>query len=178
MEAAKRDFDDSTRFATIGWSSITIWSETLVCRHLRLIRREMAAAARSSIPPRISTQPPDRISRRNPWLGRACVATAYGGRAITLLFRGISAYAARSNRGDFRLSSLPPVRPRRLWPCRCPICTHLLLAAACAPARPRCLSVISNMTGCRAALDPTTACSTVPPLAKAYLALAVSREGA
>ena len=112
MEAELRDFDEYD----------TVCDHLLVIDHnlpeddavvgtYRLIRREMAvrrgsfySAAEFDLT-RLIEYPGEILE-----LGRACVAPAYRGRAITLLFRGISAYAARYNiEVMFGCASLPGI---------------------------------------------------------------------
>jgi putative hemolysin len=171
MAAESRDFDDYD----------TVCDHLLVIDHnlpeddwvvgtYRLIRREMAArrgsfysASEFNITPIIEY--PGEILE----LGRACVAHAYRGRAINLLFRGISAYAARYNiEVMFGCASLPGTDPKALA-----LPLSYLYYYCLAPPALRAVAVPERYVDMRQIasheIDPTTALFEVPPLLKAYL---------
>jgi L-ornithine Nalpha-acyltransferase len=171
MEAELRDFDEYD----------TVCDHLLVIDHnlpeddwvvgtYRLIRREMAARRGSFYSAgefdisRLIEYPGEILE-----LGRACVAPAYRGRAITLLFRGISAYAARYNiEVMFGCASLPGTDPRALATTLSYLYHYWLAPPALRP-----VAVPGRYIDMRQIppheIDPTTALFEVPPLLKAYL---------
>lgn len=171
MEAELRDFDEYD----------TVCDHLLVIDHnlpednsvvgtYRLIRREMAArrgsfysASEFDISPLMNY--PGEILE----LGRACVAPTYRGRAITLLFRGISAYAARYKiEVMFGCASLPGTDPSALA-----LPLSYLYYYCLAPPALRAVAVPERYIEMKRLpsykIDPTTALFEVPPLLKAYL---------
>jgi putative hemolysin len=171
MEAAKRDFDD---FDTVCDHLLVIDhnlpEDDWVVGTYRLIRREMAARRGSFYSAdefdisRLIEYPGEILE-----LGRACVAPAYRGRAITLLFRGISAYAARYRiEVMFGCASLPGIDPEALA-----LPLSYLYHYCLAPPALRATAMPERYIDMKRlplhAIDPTTALFEVPPLLKAYL---------
>ena len=173
MEAANRDFDD---FDTVCDHLLVIDhnrpEEDAVVGTYRLIRREMAArrgsfysAGEFDIGPIIDY--PGEVLE----LGRACVAPAYRGRAISLLFRGISGYVSRYNiQVMFGCASLPGTDPTQLaLPLSYLYYYHL------APPALRAVAVNSRYVEMRQIppheIDPAAAMFELSPLLKAYLRL-------
>jgi putative hemolysin len=171
MEAQLRDYDDyDTVCDHLLVIDHTLPEDDWVVGTYRLIRREMAArrgsfysASEFNIQPLLDY--PGEILE----LGRACVAPAYRGRAITLLFRGIAAYATRYNiEVLFGCASLPGTDPAAL---ALPLSYlyHYCLAppALRAKAVPERFVELQQLPSYR--IDPATALFEVPPLLKAYL---------
>jgi putative hemolysin len=173
MAAASRDFDD---FDTVCDHLLVIDhnlpEENAVVGTYRLIRREMAARRGSFYSAsefdiaRIMDYPGEVLE-----LGRACVAPAYRGRGINLLFRGIANYVSRYNiELMFGCASLPGVEPDKLaLPLSYLYYYHLAppaLRAVAAPGRYVDMRRIPPN-----AIDPASAMFEVPPLLKAYLRL-------
>jgi putative hemolysin len=171
MEAEGRDFDD---FDTVCDHLLvidhTLPEDDQVVGTYRLIRREMAARRGSFYSAsefditRLIDYPGEILE-----LGRACVAPAYRGRAITLLFRGISTYATRYNiEVMFGCASLPGTDPSALsLPLSYLYYYHLAPPALRAAAQPERYIEMRQLPP--HAIDPTTALFEVPPLLKAYL---------
>jgi putative hemolysin len=173
MAAASRDFDD---FDTVCDHLLVIDhnlpEDHAVVGTYRLIRREMAARRGSFYSAsefdiaRIMDYPGEVLE-----LGRACVAPAYRGRGINLLFRGIANYVSRYNiELMFGCASLPGVEPDKLaLPLSYLYYYHLAppaLRAVAAPGRYVDMRRVPSN-----AIDPAAAMFEVPPLLKAYLRL-------
>jgi putative hemolysin len=173
MLAAERDFDE---FDTVCDHLLVIDhnlpEEQSVVGTYRLIRREMAARRGSFYSAsefditRIIEYPGEILE-----LGRACVAQAYRGRGINLLFRGIAGYVARYNiELMFGCASLPGVDPAALS-----LPLSYLYHYYLAPPALRAVAVPDRYIEMRrtppAEIDPATALFEVPPLIKAYLRL-------
>ena len=171
MAEAARDFDD---FDTVCDHLLVIDhnlpEDQSVVGTYRLIRREMAAKrggfySASEFDLKQIIEYPGEILE----LGRACVAPAYRGRAINLLFRGISSYVSRYNiEVMFGCASLPGIDPRQLaLPLSYLYYYHL------APPALRAVAVRDRYVDMRRVapheIDPATAMFEVPPLLKAYL---------
>jgi putative hemolysin len=171
MAAASRDFDD---FDTVCDHLLVIDhnlpEEQSVVGTYRLIRREMAARRGSFYSSgefdisRIMDYPGEILE-----LGRACVAPAYRGRAINLLFRGIAGYVSRYNiELMFGCASLPGTEPEALaLPLSYLYYYYLAPPAFRATATPsRYIDMRQIPSG---EIDPAAALLEVPPLLKAYL---------
>jgi putative hemolysin len=173
MEAELRDFDEYD----------TVCDHLLVIDHnlpeddavvgtYRLIRREMAARrgsfySASEFDITKLVEYPGEVLE----LGRACVAPAYRGRAINLLFRGISAYAARYNiEVLFGCASLPGTDPDALAAELTYLYYNHLTPAA---IRPRALPhrFVEMRRLDRDSVDSRIALNKLPPLIKGYLRL-------
>ncbi|HLG88639.1 MAG TPA: GNAT family N-acyltransferase [Alphaproteobacteria bacterium] len=173
MEAANRDFDE---FDTVCDHLLVIDhnrpEEDWVVGTYRLIRREMAARRGSFYSAsefdiaRIIDYPGEVLE-----LGRACVASAYRGRAISLLFRGIAGYAARYNiEIMFGCASLPGTDPEKLaLPLSYLYHYYLAPPALRAVARPE--RYIDMRRVATEEIDPALVLFEVSPLLKAYLRL-------
>ena len=171
MEAQLRDFDDyDTVCDHLLVIDHTLPEDDCVVGTYRLIRREMAARrgsfySASEFDITALLEYPGEILE----LGRACVAPAYRGRAITLLFRGISAYAARYNiEVMFGCASLPGTDPSKLA-----LPLSYLYYYCLAPPALRPVAVPGRYIDMQRLpphkIDPATALFEVPPLLKAYL---------
>jgi putative hemolysin len=173
MAAACRDFDE---FDTVCDHLLVIDhnlpEDTAVVGTYRLIRREMAARRGSFYSAgefdiaRIMDYPGEVLE-----LGRACVAPAYRGRGINLLFRGIANYVSRYNiELMFGCASLPGTEPDQLaLPLSYLYYYHLAppaLRAVAVPDRYVDMRRVASNT-----IDPAAAMFEVPPLLKAYLRL-------
>lgn len=173
MLAASRDFDD---FDTVCDHLLVIDhnipEERAVVGTYRLIRREMASRRGSFY----SASEFD-ISRLNDYpgeileLGRACVAPAYRGRAINLLFRGIAGYVSRYNiELMFGCASLPGTDAGALA-----LPLSYLYHYYLAPPALRATATPDRYIDMRLMpyqeIDPAIALLEVPPLLKAYLRL-------
>jgi L-ornithine Nalpha-acyltransferase len=173
MLAAGRDFDD---FDTVCDHLLVIdhnlpENEAVVGTY-RLIRREMAArrgsfysAAEFDITPIIEY--PGEVLE----LGRSCVAGAYRGRAINLLFRGIAGYVARYNiQLMFGCASLPGTDPEALKLPLSFLYYYNLAPPGLRPvAQPGRYTEMRRMA--RHEIEPSAAMFELPPLIKAYLRL-------
>jgi putative hemolysin len=173
MEAAHRDFDD---FDTVCDHLLVIdhnrQEEDWVVGTYRLIRREMAARRGSFYSAsefditRIVDYPGEVLE-----LGRACVAAAYRGRAISLLFRGIAGYTARYNiELMFGCASLPGTDPEKLA-----LPLSYLYHYYLAPPALRAVALPERYIDMRRIppqeIDPAAVLFEVSPLLKAYLRL-------
>jgi putative hemolysin len=173
MMAAGRDFDE---FDTVCDHLLvidnTLPEEQSVVGTYRLIRREMAArrgsfySATEFDVARVADYPGEVLE-----LGRACVAPAYRGRGINLLFRGIASYVSRYKiELMFGCASLPGTDADALaLPLSYLYYYHL------APPALRTVAVPDRHIDMRripaADIDPATALFEMPPLLKAYLRL-------
>jgi putative hemolysin len=173
MAAACRDFDD---FDTVCDHLLVIDHELpedeAVVGTYRLIRREMAArrgsfySASEFDVSRLADYPGEILE-----LGRACVAPAYRGRGINLLFRGIAGYASRYNiELMFGCASLPGTDPQAL---ALPLSYlyYYYLAPPALRASARTERYIDMRRIPSHEIDPAVAMFEVPPLLKAYLRL-------
>jgi putative hemolysin len=173
MAAASRDFDD---YDTVCDHLLVIDhnlpEERSVVGTYRLIRREMAArrgsfySASEFDVSRLADYPGEILE-----LGRACVAPAYRGRGINLLFRGISGYVSRYNiELMFGCASLPGTDPESLA-----LPLSYLYYYYLAPPGLRAVAVPGRHVEMRRVaqgeIDPAAAMLEVPPLLKAYLRL-------
>jgi len=127
---------------------------------------EMALAGREFDVSRLADYPGEILE-----LGRACVAPAYRGRGINLLFRGIAGYASRYNIGlMFGCASLPGTDPEALA-----LPLSYLYYYYLAPPALRAVAVPERYIDMRLMpsqeIDTTVAMFGVPPLLKAYLRL-------
>jgi len=173
MMAASRDFDE---YDTVCDHLLVIDhelpEEQSVVGTYRLIRREMAARRGSFYSSsefdvsRLADYPGEILE-----LGRACVAPAYRGRGINLLFRGIAGYASRYNiELMFGCASLPGIDPQALA-----LPLSYLYYYYLAPPALRATAIPDKYVDMRQIpsqeIDTAVAMLQVPPLLKAYLRL-------
>jgi len=173
MMAASRDFDE---YDTVCDHLLVIDhelpEEQSVVGTYRLIRREMAARRGSFYSSsefdvsRLADYPGEILE-----LGRACVAPAYRGRGINLLFRGIAGYASRYNiELMFGCASLPGIDPQVLA-----LPLSYLYYYYLAPPALRATAIPDKYVDMRQIpsqeIDTAVAMLQVPPLLKAYLRL-------
>jgi putative hemolysin len=173
MAAASRDFDD---YDTVCDHLLVIDhdlpEEHSVVGTYRLIRREMAARrgsfySSSEFDVSLLADYPGEILE----LGRACVAPAYRGRGINLLFRGIAGYVSRYNiELMFGCASLPGTDPQALS-----LPLSYLYYYYLAPPALRAVAMADKYVDMRRIpsqeIDTAVAMLQVPPLLKAYLRL-------